>query len=298
MSDMPGCPVCEGTEYETLFPCRDFLVSGEEFPVVRCRKCGLIKTDTPPPEDKIGSYYQSEDYISHSDTKKGLTDILYHTARNFMLKKKFRLISRISGLKTGFLLDIGSGTGYFPAFMAKKGWNVKGIEISDQARNYSVSKFGLEILSPEDEPRLTDSSFDSVTLWHVMEHLNDLSYWLGVINRVLKNDGLCVVALPNASSYDAEWFGKFWAAYDVPRHLWHFSPLTFKSLVEKNGFTIIKMKGMPLDVFYISILSYRHMKLHLPFARGILTGLVLSIKNLRNKDRYSSMVYVLKKHHV
>lgn len=295
MSDSSGCPVCQGTEYEVLFSCRDFLVSGEEFSVVRCKSCGFTMTDTPPAEDKIGRYYQSEDYISHSDSKKGLTEILYHAARHFMLKRKFSLISRISGLKTGFLLDIGSGTGYFPAFMAKKGWTVKGIEISDQARNFSVSKFGLDVRSPENECQLNDSSFDSVTLWHVMEHLNDLSHWFGVVKRVLKDDGLCIVALPNAASSDAEWFGKYWAAYDVPRHLWHFSPKTFKSLAEKNGFKIIKTKGMPLDVFYISILSYRHMNRKLPFVRGIITALVLSVKNLHNKDKSSSVIYFLKK---
>ena len=295
MSDMPACPLCEGSDKEVLFTCTDFLVSGEDFSVVKCRQCGLIRTEAPPPENKIGSYYQSEDYISHSDSKKGFTEILYHLARNFMLKRKSSLISQVSGLETGFLLDIGSGTGYFPAFMAKKGWKVKGIEINEQARNFSVSKFGLHILSPDNESQLNNSAFDVVTLWHVMEHLNDLTHWFGVINRVLRNDGVCVIALPNADSSDAERFGKYWAAYDVPRHLWHFSPVTFRSLAEKNGFRVIKMKGMPLDVFYISILSYRHMKRNLPFIRGIITGMVLSFKNLFGKNRSSSMIYVLKK---
>jgi SAM-dependent methyltransferase len=295
MTENNLCINCGSGNTEYLFHCKDYLVSGEEFKIVRCTDCGLIRTDNPPAENIIGKYYLSEDYISHSDSKKGITDHLYHYARNIMLRRKEKLISRLFVKNKGSLLDIGSGTGYFPAFMQKKGWKVQGIEISEQARNFSVSRFGLAVFPPEEIENMSHESYDCITLWHVMEHFNDPVYWFAKIRHLLKDNGYCIVAVPNAASSDARWFGKFWAAYDVPRHLWHFTPDSFSDMAARNGFKLIRKRGMPLDVFYISILSFKNKKNNLPFLRGIFLGLFLAFKNLFKGDSNSSEIYILKK---
>ncbi|HPT12077.1 MAG TPA: class I SAM-dependent methyltransferase [Bacteroidales bacterium] len=295
MAENNSCINCGSERIELLFHCKDYLVSGEEFQIVRCPDCGLVKTDNPPSESIIGKYYLSEDYISHSDTKKGITDRLYHFARNIMLQRKKSLISRLFDQKKGLLLDIGSGTGYFPAYMQEKGWEVQGIEISEQARNFSKSKFGISVFPPEETDNIHQGTFDCITLWHVMEHFNDPIQWLVKIKYLLKDDGYCVIAVPNVASSDARWFGKYWAAYDVPRHLWHFTPDTFSEMATRNGFTLTSKRGMALDVFYISILSYKNKNASLPFIRGVLAGILLSFRNCFRRDSSSSLIYILRK---
>jgi len=295
MAEYNRCIICGSERSEFLFHCKDYLVSGEEFKIVRCAGCGFVKTESPPSESAIGKYYLSEDYISHSDTKKGITDHLYHFARNIMLQRKKSLISRLFALKKGLLLDIGSGTGYFPAFMQKNGWRVQGIEINEQARNFSKSKFGISVFPPEEAENMQQGSFDCITLWHVMEHFNDPVQWFKKIKHLLKDGGYCIVAVPNATSSDARWFGKYWAAYDVPRHLWHFTPDSFSEMATRNGFILTGKRGMPMDVFYISILSYKNKNASLAFIRGILAGTILSVRNCFKRDSSSSVIYILKK---
>ena len=295
MSERNSCINCGSERSESLFHARDYLVSGEEFNIVRCADCGLVKTDNPPSENVIGKYYLSEDYISHSDTKKGITDHLYHFARNIMLQRKKSLISRLFDQKKGLLLDIGSGTGYFPAFMQKNGWRVQGIEINEQARDFSKARFGISVFPPEETENMQQGSFDCITLWHVMEHFNDPVQWFVKIKHLLKDNGYCVVAVPNVASSDARWFGKYWAAYDVPRHLWHFTPDSFAEMATRNGFTLIAKRGMAMDLFYISILSYKNKKASLPFIRGMLLGSLLSFRNCFISNSSSSIIYILKK---
>ncbi len=295
MSDTGNCLICGGNKFRILFTCTDSLASGEKFDVAACEECGFTFTVSPPDEKEIGRYYLSEDYISHSDLKRSPTDQLYHLARKYMLRKKWRRINKATGLKNGNILDIGSGTGYFLAYMQKKGWTVSGIEISELARNYALSRFGLNVTTPDQIETLKGNSYDCITLWHVMEHFQDPVYWLEKIRYLLKDNGLCLIAVPNAVSTDAKWFRQSWAAYDVPRHLWHFSPVTFSDLVTKNGFSLIGIKGMPLDVFYISVLSYRNSKTPLPLVRGLITGLYISACNVFKMNSSSSLIYMLKK---
>jgi 2-polyprenyl-3-methyl-5-hydroxy-6-metoxy-1,4-benzoquinol methylase len=295
MSENCHCLICGEKRFKTIFNCTDSLVSGEDFAISVCENCGFTMTVSPPDEKNIGNYYLSENYISHSDLKRSLTEKLYHFARNYMLHNKWRLINKMTGLKSGELLDIGSGTGYFPAYMQNKGWITNGVEISDFARNYSYSKFGLEVYSPDKIEALSGKSYDCITLWHVLEHFQNPVYWLEKIRYLLKDDGVCLIAVPNASSTDAKWFRQFWAAYDVPRHLWHFSPDTLTKLITKNGFSLVRIKNMPLDVFYISILSYRNKKRCFPLIRGLITGSIISLRNIFRKNAASSLIYILRK---
>ena len=295
MTERGSCLVCGSAATAVLFAAKDHLVSGKDFVLKRCRACSFIFTADPPDEKDIAKFYLSEDYISHSDKKYSLTDRLYHLARNYMLGKKYNLLRRMTGKEAGVLVDIGSGTGYFADYLNRKGWSVKGIELSEKAREYSVSKFGLTVFSPLEISSIKDGCADCVTLWHVLEHLYDPEMWLREIRRILKDDGKCIIALPNIKSADAGWFGNEWAALDVPRHLWHFSSETFRAFINEHGFICEKVIPMPLDIYYIAALSYKNMGCRLPLVRGIVTGLFLTVRLLFKKDRASSLIYVVSK---
>jgi SAM-dependent methyltransferase len=212
-----------------------------------------------------------------------------------MVRKKRGIIRNVTGLNKGSILDIGSGTGHFAGTMKKAGWLVKGIEINKKARDFSISRFGLEITGTEEISALEANSFDCVTLWHVLEHFHDPFQYASDILRLLKPDGMCVIALPNCSSYDAKYYGRFWAAYDVPRHLWHFNPSTFRLFSEKAGFVVENLRNLPLDVFYISLLSERYKGSGLPFISGIAKALLFAFLSVFKKGKSSSVIYLLRK---
>jgi hypothetical protein len=179
--------------------------------------------------------------------------------------------------------------------MQKRGWEVTGIEINDDARSYSIEKSGINAMPPGEVNKVPSGSADCITFWHVLEHLYDPAGWLEEEKTILSSDGKCIIALPNFSSADARWFGNRWAALDVPRHLWHFTPASLSHFVSKQGFTVEKKAALPLDIFYISALSYSNQGKSLPLARGLLTGGFLSVRSGFRKDKASSLIYVLSK---
>jgi 2-polyprenyl-3-methyl-5-hydroxy-6-metoxy-1,4-benzoquinol methylase len=261
----------------------------------RCVACGFLFTQNFPPESCIESYYETSDYISHSDTKKGVVNRAYHIVRSYMLRRKARLVMRETHLSTGSLLDIGTGTGYFADTMRREGWRVEAIEKSAQARAFAKEHFDLDIHPDEALHHYSPESFDVVTLWHVMEHLEPLDRVWETLDTLLKPTGVLVVAVPNCSSYDAKVYGAYWAAYDVPRHLWHFTPDTMQRWGSKHGFALKARYAMPFDAFYISILSEKYIGRSFPFLRGMITGLVALIGTIGKRERSSSMIYVFRK---
>jgi 2-polyprenyl-3-methyl-5-hydroxy-6-metoxy-1,4-benzoquinol methylase len=289
------CPLCSSPEISHFLSCNDYFLSKEPFEISKCEECGFKFTQDYPDESDAGHYYESEDYISHSNTNKRATDKAYQFVRKIMLNRKKRIIGRITGLTSGRILDIGSGTGYFLNTMKKSGWDTEGIEKSAKARGYASSRFNLEIIPPEKTEILPDNSFDCITLWHVLEHFYEPDMFMKEISRLLKQDGFCFIAIPNTSSFDASHYGKEWAAYDVPRHLWHFNQSTFFIFAEKNGFRIFSKRNLPFDVFYISILSEKYKGSRIPFLSGAITGLIFSILYLFDKTGSSSTIYILKK---
>ena len=290
-----SCPVCYSSDFRHSLTCTDHFKSQEEFNLFTCSVCGFTFTQDHPADDEVGKYYKSDDYISHSDTSRGLVNKIYRLVRGIMLRKKQRLVVKATGVQTGRILDIGTGTGHFAFEMKKNGWITSGIEINIEAREASIERFGLEIIPPEQISSLISASYDCITLWHVLEHFNDLSLYIREISRLLKPGGTLIVALPNMNSFDAGYYKRHWAAYDVPRHVWHFNPDTLGFLFESRGFKMYDIVPLRLDVFYISILSEKYRGNRLAFFTGILKGFVFAFKAVFNKKKTSSLIYILKK---
>ena len=288
------CPVCSSEKISLHLVCRDHLVSGQNFALYKCSVCETVFTQDHPPESEMAGYYRSEEYISHSDTSKGISNKLYKLARGIMLKKKREMVQNQTGLKKGTLLDIGCGTGYFAGAMKEAGWEVTGIEVDDKAREFAASRFKLKVITPGQIDHIPSKSFDCITLWHVLEHFHDPFRYFMKISDLLKPGGLCIVALPNCSSYDALHYGNFWAAYDVPRHIWHFQPSSFDHFLKKARYTCEGIKNMPFDAFYISMMSEKYRGNGLYFISGMLKGKLFFLKSLFNKEKSSSLIYFLK----
>ena len=290
-----ACPLCGGNHLKYTMTCVDHYASGEHFDLLRCEDCGFQFTQDFPLETEIGPSYETPDYISHSDTKKGVINSLYHLVRKRMLNRKARLILHLLGKKTGSLLDIGTGTGYFSHTMKEKGWDVTAIEKSPQARTFAKEHFNLNVYDESKLKDLPDKSFDTITLWHVMEHLEHLNETWELLYKLLDDNGILVVAVPNCTSYDAEKYQEYWAAYDVPRHLWHFTPSTIQTFGAKHNFILAAQHPMPFDAFYVSMLSEKYKKSALPFIKGMYVGTIAWFHALAKKERSSSMIYVFRK---
>lgn len=294
------CPICHSSEFRSVFDCVDHFVSRESFEIIECNQCGMHITKDFPPEDAIGKYYEAQDYISHSDTKKGLINTIYHQVRRRMLKKKALWVEKSSNIKNGHLLDMGAGTGYFADTMKRRCWQVEIVEQNEEARKFASKHFGLSAfatLEAYTKKQETNKSqlLDAITLWHVLEHLEHVNDSMKRFYELLKPDGILVIAVPNCSSYDARVYKNNWAAYDVPRHLWHFTPKQMRMLAKNNGFELVETKKMPFDAFYISMMSERYAGHKLSVLKGAWSGLCGFILSVFNKNNSSSIVYVLKK---
>lgn len=268
----------------------DYSVSGEEFELLLDKELQLLKTHPQPAKEELGRYYESEDYISHTDSKRSLFEKLYHAVKRKALKDKVALLNRWCPAK-GNLLDVGAGTGDFLVEAKNSGWNVTGIEPNEKAKAIAQGK-GIGFT--ESLSAVADKSFDAVTLWHVLEHVPDVEQEIKELKRVLKDDGVLIIAVPNFKSYDAQHYGKFWAAYDVPRHLWHFSKTAIEKLFEKEGITLMKVLPMKFDSFYVSLLSEKYKNGKMNFIKGFFIGMRSNMKAAATKE-YSSHIYVLKK---
>lgn len=289
------CPLCENQTFTPLFTCTDYLVSYEKFDVEMCTACGFRRTKNFPPENIIGKYYQSDAYVSHSDTKKGVVNTLYHVIRKRMLSKKSDWVTEYAASAKGNLLDVGAGTGYFAGFMATNGWNVSAVEKDSAARTLAKNKFGLKVYPSLNDMDALPQSFNVITLWHVLEHIEPLNQTISHLHRLLVGNGLLVLALPNCNSLDANRYKNDWAAYDVPRHLWHFTRNHVDKLAQQHGFIVESVKKMYFDGYYISMMSEQVRKNNFPALRGFITGFATHIASLRNADKCSSLVYFLRK---
>jgi SAM-dependent methyltransferase len=297
-ADMPGsppanCVICGTTSIQPLFVTRDYFLTGETFGIVACSGCGVLFTWPRPAANDLTRYYQSDEYVSHSNTRRGLVNTLYQLIRVLALKSKYRIINRYTRGR-GRLLDIGCGTGHFLDVFKREGWDVQGIEPGEAARDFARTTFSLDVRPEVDLETLESGSFDVITMWHVLEHVPDPEQRLREVHRLLKNDGVAFIALPNKEAWDAEKYGKYWAAWDVPRHLFHFDPISFGYLMEKSGFFNVDTLPMRLDAFYVAMLSEKYLHGRNRYLRAFLNG--LKSNNIAAKSgNFSSMIYVLRK---
>lgn len=289
------CPSCGSQNLTTLLKCKDHYASGDEFEIIKCEQCGLGITQDFPSEEEIGKYYDVPQYISHSDTNKGLINRLYHIARTIALKSKAKTVTKFSSENANTLLDMGCGTGYFLNKMRQQKWLVTGIEKDAGARKYAKDKFNLDTHTHEYLFDLAPKKKDVITLWHVLEHLEKLNETMAKIHEVLNDDGIAIIALPNKDSFDAIQYKEKWAAYDVPRHLWHFSPNDFELLANKHNFKLEELKPMYFDAFYISMLSEKYRNTFAASIVGLCRGGFYFLRTLFCKKRCSSIIYILRK---
>jgi 2-polyprenyl-3-methyl-5-hydroxy-6-metoxy-1,4-benzoquinol methylase len=272
---------------------KDHSVSGEEFLLLYNSELEMLETSPQPQGEKLSDYYKSDDYISHTDTKRNLFEKLYHFTRTIALKRKLNLINSFQ-TESKTLLDIGCGTGDFLQTALKDDWQITGIEPSSDARKTANKKTNNTVLEVEQLERLNPNSFDVITLWHVLEHLPDLETHVYVFKRLLKPNGHLVIAVPNYKSYDAKHYKNFWAAFDVPRHLWHFSQNSIKRLFAKADFKLEETYPMKFDAYYVSLLSEKYKSGFMNPIKGLWTGLQSNLRAKRTGE-YSSLIYVLKK---
>jgi SAM-dependent methyltransferase len=291
LHEKPVSPVDGSNGLQKIGDARDHLVTGEAFSIWHCDQSGLRLTWPWPEGDAIAAYYQSQDYISHSNTSSGLINRLYKTARVFTLRSKRALINH-NVPQAGRILDVGCGTGEFLYTMKKSGWEVTGIEPDQVTRKSANRKYGLEIHPVEDFFDFPDDHFDVITLWHVLEHVDDLNRYMAKLRSMLRPGGLLVLALPNYTSYDAGFYGLDWAGYDVPRHHYHFSPESVKKVLHNHHFELTTMKRMPLDAPYVCLLTEKNRGEKGNMLRGIAVGGLSWLKSLTKTERCSSITYL------
>lgn len=267
----------------------DYSVSKEVFDLYQDEELDMLITHPKPGLDVLGRYYESADYISHTDSKRSLFEKVYHFIKGIALKNKLNLINSLQPNK-GKILDIGAGTGEFLFVAQQNGWNTTGVEPSEKAKQIAINK-GVSFV--EALAQLENHTFDVITMWHVLEHVPDLNHQIKELKRLLKPSGYLIVAVPNFNSFDAQHYGKFWAAYDVPIHFWHFSKTAIQKLFQKEQMELVKILPMKFDSFYVSLLSEKYKSGRMNYVKAFFIGLWSNIK-AKSDMEYSSHIYILK----
>ena len=267
--------------------CKDYSVSKEEFQLLYDENLDMLVTDPQP--KNLSAYYESDDYISHTDAKKSVVDKIYQSVKKKNLKNKLKIVQKHNVGKK--LLDFGAGTGDFLVVAQKAGWIVSGVEPNENAKEKAFQKGLILKESLED---LNNEKYDVITLWHVLEHLPNLNDQITRLCNLLSENGILIIAVPNFKSYDALYYKKYWAAFDVPRHLWHFSKSSIKKIFLKQGMTILKIYPMLFDAYYVSLLSEKYKTGNQRFLAAFFRGFLSNLKAMQTKE-YSSLIYVLKK---
>ncbi len=281
-------------ELNPFMQCMDHSVSRETFSLFKDAERDLLVTLPQPSEENLPDYYQSEDYISHTDSKRNLLEIAYQLVKQFSLKRKVKLITRVNqGL--GRILDVGCGTGDFLQVCEQTGWSIAGIEPNEKARQLASTKTGFKDYQRTVEELIESNpeSFDVITMWHVLEHVPNLADFIDKIKSLLKPNGVLVVAVPNFKSWDAKHYNSYWAAYDVPRHLWHFSRKSMERIFSEFDMKILEELPMKFDSYYVSLLSEKYKKGKQNFFSAFYQGLRSNQKAGRSGE-YSSLIYLIK----
>ncbi len=291
-SIVQNCPVCDSLKFNKVLTANDYLVSGESFDIMECEKCTLRFTTPIPNEDEIINYYESDKYISHTKRVTSIFDLIYKIVRKFTLRSKRKTVERILQKQSGTLFDIGCGTGELLKVMKQAGWQITGLE--ENARAQKLAKTNTNsIIMNQAEFFKGKQKYDVITLWHSLEHLHELDKYLNKISISLNANGVIMIAVPNYESFDAEYYKQDWAAYDVPRHLYHFSPKAMVMLMEKFNFKLIQSKQLPFDPFYVALLSELSVMKNYNIIKVLWVGWKSYWRGRRDSLKGSSILYIL-----
>jgi len=295
MKKVTACPICQSKNIQKSLDVIDYFLTQEKFSVWHCKDCDLSFTN-PRPEDKnLGKYYESLEYLSHVTKNKGATGRLYKFLRNINIKRKYKIVSE--HISTGKILDIGCGTGELLNYFQKQKWECVGVEPNAQARKFAQEHYQLKVEEEQSLQFMPIDSFDIISMWHVLEHVPDINERMEKVKQLLKKEGVLIIALPNLSSWDAVYYGVYWAGLDVPRHLSHFSQKAFSSLAKKHDLQIVRTLPLKFDAYYVSLLSERYKKRGLPIFPAFIKG-ARSNRIAAKTGNYSSLIYILTKNQV
>ena len=286
------CPWCDSEKTQLQLRLNDEFLTNEEFQIHECLHCGLLFTEPRPAKEKIGEYYKSDAYYSHQENKKGFIPKTYECVKSINLRHKYNLATK--GKKAGRLLDIGSGVGDFIHTAEQHGWNCIGVEPSEEARAIAKKRIKAEIISSENLEQIPNETFDVITMWHVLEHIDNLKWQVSQLQRLAKKDGRIIIAVPNYKSYDAVYYKEKWAAYDVPRHLNHFNKETLTKIFKTNGLNLTETDKLRWDAYYISYMSEQYRNHNFPLIKGLYRGWISNCKARKSKE-WSSRIYVFEK---
>lgn len=295
MEHLTQCPVCQQTDFKHVLNAVDHH-SKESFALQKCTNCQFVFTNPRPSEQAIGPYYAFDQYLSHTSHSKSLLSSVYRIARNIMLSKKYEMFAPYLKGKEAQILDYGCGTADFLAFCQSKGMQVTGYEVDERARATALSVNGIAPFSPAQLQEIPENNFDIITLWHVLEHIHTLNEQIEFFKSRLKKDGTLIIAVPNLVSHDAQKYQEKWAALDVPRHLYHFTPDTLKNLMQRYGFDFAEQKPLILDAFYVSMYSEWNSgagKIG-GLVKAFLEGMISNIAAAKTGN-YSSLTYIFRK---
>lgn len=294
---LKNCPVCNNTSFNNYLNVEDHTVSKKEFTIQQCNSCYFLFTNPRPDLDEIGAYYQSQDYISHHDDAKDVMSKVYTSVRNYTISQKIKLINQLSP-KQGNLLDIGCGTGNFLQATKDAGWKISGTEPDPEARKLAGTRVGETIYETINATEFLHVRYDIITMWHVLEHVHLLNETIAWLSDHLAPNGKIIIAVPNPQSPDAANYRKFWAAYDVPRHLYHFTKDSMALLMKNHNFKIDTIHPMWFDSFYVSMLSTKYKEGKTNLFDSVKTGITSNIKGNSNDPKSlntSSLIYVISK---
>jgi len=285
-----NCPICGSNNSKRFLEAKDHNVSGDKFTIVECADCEFRFTSPIPSENTIGNYYKSENYVSHSDTKKGVINKIYHIVRNRAIKQKEKLATKYSSSNT--ILDIGCGTGDFLGYCKNQNWKTFGLEPDESARKIALEKNGIKANGLDHLFQMEENSVDVISMWHVLEHVYNLNKDITQYKKILKEDGTLIIAVPNCSSKDAAHYKENWAAYDLPIHLYHFRPKNIIELFKNHEMEVVDILPMKFDSYYISMISekYKGGNIISGFWNGFKSNLAANSKN----NKYSSQIYIIK----
>lgn len=290
------CPICKSNLFQSFLTCEDFTSSHEKFELKKCSSCTFIITSPRPDSNQLSHYYKSEQYISHTNKSAGLLDNIYLLARNFTLRWKVNLLNNYRKTNASAILDYGCGTGQFLSICKDNGWKIAGYEPSEKPRMMASQITGTNIA--DDHHTLAREKYDAITLWHVLEHVSELNSTIELLASLLKPNGVLLIAVPNHQAHDALYYKNYWAAFDVPRHLWHFNTASMKALLKSHQLTLQKVKPMSLDAYYVSLLSEKYVAANSlsvsAVIKGIYRGLISNLRARVSKN-YSSLIYIITK---